>query len=549
MPVVRYLAVAGLLLGQVTAASAQVTANRTSVVEPSNFNVIEALLDLGVDVSQLPRVSEISKRSEVRCSTACNSLKLVFGDAAVETRNEAAYANFTGSYWSSNQAEISPYCIFKPFKPTDVSVAVLISRLTQCPFAAKSGGHAAMAGASNIEGGITISFVNLKSISLSSDKKIASIQPGNIWGEVFEELTKSDVSVVGGRLYNIGVGGLTTGGGISFFSGIYGWACDNVESYDVVLASGIIVRATPNQFSDLYWALRGGGNNFGLVVSFNLRTIPLAGGKMWGGSRVYTEDKFPAVSTAFSKIISNSPGDPKAGIYVVWSYSSEAKLAIPALYYSEPDAENATIFSDFNAIDAISDTTQNRVLAAWGKETMNDSPPGLREAYYVITTKADLEILNIALDIFYEAVPAVADISGIIPVLVTQGITVPMLEKMQQNGGNPLGLDVEDGPFYIMQLCAMWDNKEDDDTVYAYMSAILEKITAEAKSRGVDNDYVYMNYASQFQNVVGSYGTENVARLKSISRKYDPRQVFQKLQPGYFKLDRAPIPDSAYFSI
>ena len=69
-----------------------------------------------------------------------------------------------------------------------------------------------MAGASSIEGGITISFANMKDVTLSKDKSVASIGPGNIWGEVFATLTKSDLSVVGGRLYNIGVGGLTTGG-------------------------------------------------------------------------------------------------------------------------------------------------------------------------------------------------------------------------------------------------------------------------------------------------------------------------------------------------
>lgn len=110
------------------------------------------------------------------------------------------------------QSDVNPYCIFKPQKPIQVSVLVLLARLAQCPFAAKSGGHAAFAGASSVEGGITVSFTNLKDISLSKDKKIASIGPGNIWGGVFEELTKSDVTVIGGRIHNIGVGGLSTGG-------------------------------------------------------------------------------------------------------------------------------------------------------------------------------------------------------------------------------------------------------------------------------------------------------------------------------------------------
>ncbi|KAF4966899.1 hypothetical protein FSARC_5463 [Fusarium sarcochroum] len=531
-------------------ASVAVTASAAadSLLETSDFNVTQALLDQGVDVSELPVSADDAKRSDTGCAAACASLKILYGDAAVETRNEKAFSDFTGAYWSSNQAEVNPYCIFKPTRSTQISVVVLLARLSQCPFAAKSGGHAAFAGASSVEGGITISFANLKDISLSKDKKIASIEPGNIWGPVFEELTKSDLTVVGGRLYNIGVGGLTTGGGISYFSNLYGWAGDNVESYEVVLANGLIVKATPTQYSDLYWALRGGGNNFGLVVKFNLKTIPLPKGEMWGGSRVYTEDKFPEVTDALFNIIKNSADDPKAGIYVVWNYNAGTKLAIPALYYAEPDADNATIWDDFNAIESISDTTQNRVLAAWGKETMNDSPPGLREIYYVITVKVDRDILAFARDYFWKTVPTVGDIPGIVPNLVVQGITVPQIKQMQKNEGSPLGLDPAEGPLFILQLCAMWDNKSDDEAVYSWMSDILETVTKEAKSRGVNNDYVYMNYASQFQDVIASYGSENKAKLKSISKKYDPQQVFQVLQPGYFKLDRAPVPNSGYFS-
>lgn len=80
------------------------------------------------------------------------------------------------------------------------------------------------------------------------------------------------------------------------------------------------------------------------------------------------------------------------------------------------------------------------------------------------------------------------------------------------------------------------------------ISKVLERIKAVAVSEGVQNDWVYMNYASQFQDVISSYGSGNKAALKRIAAKYDPTGVFQKLQPGYFKLDRAPVPDSGYFS-
>ncbi|KAF4338959.1 FAD binding domain protein [Fusarium beomiforme] len=518
------------------------------VLETKDFNVTQALLEHGVDVLELPISEVVTKRSDTGCAAACSSLRVLYGDKAVETRNEESFEEFTSSYWSLNQAEVDPYCIFIPQRPNQVSVVILLARLAQCPFAAKSGGHAAFAGASSIEGGITISFANLKDISLSNDKKIASLEPGNIWGPVYEELAKSDVSVIGGRLYNIGVGGLTTGGGISFFSNKYGWACDNVESYEVVLANGIIVTASEKSYPDLYWSLRGGGNNFGLVVKFNLKTIPLPKGEMWGGSRVYTEDKFPEVTDALFNIIKNSEKDPKAGIWVAWGSYGDIKVSIPTLYYAEPDAGNATIWKDFNNIEAISDTTEDRVLADWAKEIMNDSPPGLREVYYAMATKVDHDILTFARDYFFKTVPTVSGIPGILPAFVIQGITTPQLKQMQKNGGNTLGIHPDGGPLFLLNLSARWKNKSDDAAIYSWISDIFEAISKEAKRRGVNSNYVYMNYASQYQDVIASYGADNKVKLKSIAKKYDPQQVFQKLQPGYFKLDRAPVPNAGYFS-
>lgn len=84
--------------------------------------------------------------------------------------------------------------------------------------------------------------------------------------------------------------------------------------------------------------------------------------------------------------------------------------------------------------------------------------------------------------------------------------------------------------------------------MYRMISTVLERIKAAAISEDVQNDWVYMNYGSQFQDVISSYGPENKAALKRIAAKYDPTGVFQNLQPGYFKLDRAPVPDTDYFS-
>lgn len=119
---------------------------------------------------------------------------------------------------------------------------------------------------------------------------------------------------------------------------------------------------------------------------------------------------------------------------------------------------------------------------------------------------------------------------------------------MTKNGGNPLGLSPEDGPYYLISLCVSWDDAEDDAVLYQTLSNIFTRIKTEATARQVQADYVYMNYASQYQDVINSYGLSNKAKLKSVAEQYDPAQVFQVLQPGYFKLDRAPVPNSSYFS-
>ena len=177
------------------------------------------------------------------------------------------------SYWSTRQSELTPNCFVSPSSKTQVSKALKVIRTLKVPFTVKSGGHVPFP-SSNIDTGIVIDLVNLNEIKLSQDKSVVSVGPGNRWTNVAEVLDPEGLAVVGGRVGDIGVSGLTLGGGISWFSGKYGWACDNVRAYEVVLADGRIVVATSEQNADLYKALRGGGGpNFGIVTRFDLETF------------------------------------------------------------------------------------------------------------------------------------------------------------------------------------------------------------------------------------------------------------------------------------
>ncbi|KAF2643780.1 FAD binding domain-containing protein [Massarina eburnea CBS 473.64] len=523
-------------------AVAETWAQYASPLEGEDFDVVEALLNNGVNVLEIPTLASLATRSNSTnaCSIACSSLRFLFGSSNVNVQGSPGYDSFTSLYWSVQQEEVEPYCIFKPSKNLDVSTVVLLSRLTQCPFAVKSGGHAAFAGSSSIQGGITVALENLKGLTLSSDKRSASIEPGNLWYDVYTKLESHNLTVIGGRVAGIGVGGLTLGGGISFFSNQYGWTCDNIQSFEVVTASGIIVTASPTNYPDLYWALRGGGNNFGIVTKFNLKTI--SQGLMWGGSRIHLEDQFPAVINAFYNLGVNSAQDTAAAQITSFAYTQNTRLASADLQYAKPIA-NASIFSEYLAIPSLQDTTKVRSLADLTVQFNSSNPDGLRETYWAMTFKLDKDLVSYVKDVFYDELAAITDAEGLVAAATMQVITVPQLQNMVKNGGNALGLSASSGPLLLVNPNMMWTNIADDTRILKANSNLVKRTVAEANTRGLAVDYIYMNYASQFQAVVPSYGASNQARLKAVAKKYDPVGVFQTLQPGYFKLDGAPDPN------
>jgi FAD/FMN-containing dehydrogenase len=127
-------------------------------------------------------------------------LERIFGSDKLLFDNSSTYDAFTGAYWSIQQGAVNPRCVFKPSSTIELSSWLLISRLTQCPFAVKGGGHAAFAGASSIEGGITVSMERFNHVAVSNDKKYANVGAGTRWVDVYTTIEKSGVSVVGGRV-------------------------------------------------------------------------------------------------------------------------------------------------------------------------------------------------------------------------------------------------------------------------------------------------------------------------------------------------------------
>jgi hypothetical protein len=163
-------------------------------------------------------------------------------------------------------------------------------------------------------------------------------------------------------------------------------------------------------------------------------------------------------------------------------------------------------------------------------------PSGHRYSFWAGTFKLDRDFMTWMQALHQSTVGPLPDHGS----STFQAFTVPALNQMYKKGGNALGLGPEDGPLFHCLLYMVWDDASKDDQFNKAALDFMNAAKTEAKIRGMYSQYIYMNYAGPYQNIVPGYGESDLAKLKSIANKYDPKAVFQKLQPGGFKLSGAP---------
>ncbi|KAF7194458.1 FAD-dependent monooxygenase CTB5 [Pseudocercospora fuligena] len=228
----------------------------------------------------------------IETTTACDELYARYpqhlaydpvGPSAIKTAlNAMSYASTNMEYWHKENSDHRSACTFMPASAEHVADAVrILNRYSNVPFALKGGGHNPAPGFNAVHEGVLIAFeVNLGSsiTTRTPDGNHFIVGPGARWGEVYKYTGQTQQVVVGGRLAHVGVGGFLLGGGLSYLSAQYGFGCDNVDMFEAVLANGTIVQASREQHPELWWALRGGGNQFAIVTRFWLRAHPEGSG-------------------------------------------------------------------------------------------------------------------------------------------------------------------------------------------------------------------------------------------------------------------------------
>ncbi|KAI1384278.1 putative oxidoreductase [Hypoxylon trugodes] len=470
----------------------------------------------------------------------CDALATLLGADKVSIPGSAAYDATLSSYFALQASDIKPLCFVSPQTTGDVSTVIqwlttnIDIRDSSIKVAIRSRGHLWVPGSSNSSGGVTIDLSRLESIHLSSDKSIVSIGVGATWDAVYAKLDPLGLSVAGGRVGGVGIGGLVLGGGISHLGPRCGWTCDTATAFEVVLADGSIVEAIEKENPDLFRGLKGGANNLGIVTRVDLKTFDQ--GLLWHG-RIYSPlSTIDDHIKIFAKIVAAENYDENSSFICAFGYSQPKGITVinSELVYTKP-VEEPPCYRELLSLPSIFKTTSTLSMEALAKQAAKLIPPGIARYMFATTTLVPTEaMLHAAFDAWKSSLDGVKDIKGLTWSLSLE----PLPPGIHQHGSssNAMGPSDRKGTRIVCLFTNAWEDEADDEHVYAATRALIASIEEAARNLGAYDPFIYLNYATHWQDPIASYGEESVKQLRELRARVDPKGVFTHLIPGGFKI-------------
>ncbi|PBP15991.1 putative fad binding domain-containing protein [Diplocarpon rosae] len=371
-------------------------------------------------------------------SCACTQLNTAYNSLLVSPES-ANYTTECTEYWD-RRSNMSPACIFLPETADQVAAAVGILASCGAQFAIRGGGHMNFPGSNSIEGGVTIALGKMINTKVASDNSSIEYGPGARWVDVYGALAPYGLYSVGGRLKTIGAPGLTLIGGFHWLINKYGFTMDQILSYDVVLGNGTQVVASAQSHPDLFWALKGGANNFGIVTKFTMKAYPIP--QISTTVQYFAEPQIPAWIDATFDMTSNNPPDIGAGSIAKAEYNSTTGLFNAILLGVQEGTESPpSRFAPYFAIN--STAVINKVMAPidWHKD--KETPNQLFRIQFAHKTMTlDKPQMRKIYEAWKLAVDDVKGVEGLAPALVLNIVSKSTMTVAKQNGiGNTWGLD------------------------------------------------------------------------------------------------------------
>jgi FAD/FMN-containing dehydrogenase len=417
-----------------------------------------------------------------------------------------------------------PAVIARCSSPTDVIEALELARTEHLEVAVRAGGHS-VAGMCVNDDGLVIDVRPMKQIAVDLRSGHARVGAGVTWGEFDRATQQHGLATTGGRISTTGVAGFTLGGGSGWAERAFGLACDNLVSVDLVTAEGREVTASEDHNPDLFWALHGGGGNFGVATSFvfalhDLGPLVTAGLLMWSG------DAGRQVAGAYRDYAYSAPDQFGSGLFFITAPPEEfvpgtlqgtTVAAIAALWVGDVD-EGAEAMAPLRALDPDVDVVGPMPYAEF--QCMIDDPPG-RHNYWSAEYLDTLP--DAALDVFvthgFER-----------PSPFTQPVLMPWGGAVARVGEDATPMTKRNAS-WVVHPFAMWEDPADSAKNIAWTKAVRRDMEPYA------NGGIYLNYIGHEgpDRVRAAYGEEKYRRLATIKAEWDPTNRFkgnQNIQPA-----------------
>jgi FAD/FMN-containing dehydrogenase len=417
----------------------------------------------------------------------------------------------------NSMIELRPALVARCAAPDDVIAALAFARRQDLAIAVRAGGHS-VAGLSLVDDGLVIDVRGMSDIAVDPQRRVARVGPGVTWAELDRATQPYGLATTGGRVSTTGVAGLTLGGGSGWLERKHGLACDNLLAVELVTADGELVRASHDENPDLFWAHRGGGGNFGVVTSFELRLHPLQS-EVLAGLALYPAEHGRELLSLYRDVMVDAPEELSLA-YLYLTAPAEPDIperlhgrlvvAIAGMYAGPVDEGEAAL----------------RELRAFGPpevdffapmpypefQCMIDDPPGYRN-YWTEEHLTDLPD---------EAIEAIARRSEELPPGPAQLVIVAWGGAVARATEETSPLAGRDAAFVVHPF-ALWEDPVDDDRMIGWARAFREDLREFATGA------VYLNFIGDEgeARVRAAYGPRGYERLARIKGHWDPENVFR----------------------
>jgi hypothetical protein len=312
--------------------------------------------------------------------------------------------------------------------------------------------------------------------------------------------------------------------------------CDTVVNFEVVLASGTVVNANAESHADLFAALKGGSNNFGVVTRFDLATFEFKG--MWGGMIISPDSTCEQAMRAFERFASAPEQDENAHVILSIGWKAGVQVAISTIHHTTGTSESPPSLLEFSSLQPqLYNTLRQDSMLNFATEQSASSTDGGRQLFFTTTIKNCIDSMLAIYQIWQDHLRILEDIDGLTFSLVWQPLSIPLLSKSASAGPNALRPSSEE-PLILILVNPSWDLKVDDERVRSTCIRLIQSIDELAAKRKVDSTYRFLNYAYSDQDVMSGYQSESIEMMAQVSQAYDPTGFFQSGVTGGFKLHR-----------